>query len=340
MAVQKYGLDLGTGSIKIYKEGSGCVLKEKNMIAIRKKTEMTAFGDDAYAIYERSPGNIRVFSPIQKGVIADLKDMKLLLDLFLRKIKCSNGFIRSNEFYFAVPSDITEVEKRAFFELASGSEFKTKDLFIVEKPVAAAIGEHVDLLHSPGTMIIDLGAGTVEISVLALGGIVSSRLLKIGGDIMNEAICDAVKENCHLLIGQKTAELLKLELGSAFDSSEASLTVPGRDLISGLPSRADVKASLIHQAIKTYLSQITDTARELFEHTPPEIARSISISGVIVTGEGSRLKHLQLYIERALSLPVVMSEYPDQSVILGLGAIMSGDKFKWMAFSVKEAIFS
>ena len=194
MAVQKYGLDLGTGTIKIYKEGQGMVLKEKNMIAIRRKTEMVAFGDEAYAMFERAPENIRVYGPVKSGVIAGLHDMKILLDLFLKKIKCTNGFIRSNEFYFAVPSDITEVEKRAFFDLAMGSEFKSKDLYIVEKPVATALGEAIDVLHTPGIMVIDFGADTVEISVLALGGIVSSRLLKIGGNAMNEAICEAVKQ--------------------------------------------------------------------------------------------------------------------------------------------------
>ena len=242
MAVQKYGLDLGTGTIKIYKNGQGVVLKERNMIAIRRKTEMVAFGEEAYAMYERAPENIRVYGPVKNGVIAGLHDMKVLLDLFLRKIKCANGFIRSNEFYFAVPSDITEVEKRAFFDLAMSSEFKTKDLYIVEKPVATAFGEGVDVLHTPGVMVIDFGADTVEISVLALGGIVASRLLKIGGNAMNEAICESVKEKYNLLIGIKTAESLKLELGSALNTVHSFKKVLGRDLISGLP--AEVKTIL------------------------------------------------------------------------------------------------
>ena len=331
------GIDLGTSSVLIYLKGKGIVLEEPSVVAYDTETgAIRKIGREAEAMIGRTPPHIATARPMRDGVISQYDLTLKMLQYYLRR--AGGAMTYKPRLVICVPSGITEVEERAVVD--AGIQAGARRAYLIEEPVAAAIGEHVDLLHSPGTMIIDLGAGTVEISVLALGGIVSSRLLKIGGDIMNEAICDAVKENCHLLIGQKTAEWLKLELGSAFDSDEVSRTVPGRDLISGLPSAADVKASLVHQAIKTYLSQITDTARELFEHTPPEIARSISISGVIVTGEGSRLKHLQLYIERALSLPVVMSEYPDQSVILGLGAIMSNDKLKRMAFSVKEAIFS
>lgn len=340
MAVQKYGLDLGTGTIKIYKDGQGMVLKEKNMIAIRRKTEMVAFGDEAYAMYERSPENIRVYGPVKNGVIAGLHDMKILLDLFLRKIKCANGFIRSNEFYFAVPCDITEVEKRAFFDLAMSSEFKTKDLYIVEKPVATALGESVDILHTPGVMVIDLGADTVEISVLALGGIVASRLLKIGGNAMNEAICEAVKEKYNLLIGMKTAEALKLELGSALNTVHSFKKVLGRDLISGLPAEVKVDSQVVCQPIQELLVQVVRTAKGLFEHTPPEVLRSILNAGIIITGEGSRLTNLEMYLEQELIVPVVMSETPDQSVIQGLGIIMSNEKLRPLAFSVKEAIFS
>lgn len=340
MAVQKYGLDLGTGTIKIYKEGQGMVLKEKNMIAIRRKTEMVAFGDEAYAMFERAPENIRVYGPVKNGVIAGFHDMKILLDLFLKKIKCTNGFIRSNEFYFAVPSDITEVEKRAFFDLAMGSEFKSKDLYIVEKPVATVLGEAIDVLHTPGIMVIDFGADTVEISVLALGGIVSSRLLKIGGNAMNEAICEAVKQKYNLLIGMKTAESLKLELGSALNTVQSFKNVLGRDLISGLPAEVKIESQVVCRPIQELLVQVVRTARNMFEHTPPEVLRSILNLGILVTGEGSRLTNLEMYLERALTVPVIMSDVPDQSVIHGLGVIMADEKLHKLAFSVKEAIFS
>lgn len=340
MAVQKYGLDLGTGNIKIYKDGQGLVLNEKNMIAIRKKRERVAFGDGAYDMYERVSENVRIFSPMEHGVIASLSDMKILLDLFLKKINCTNGFIRSNEFYFVAPSDITEVQKRAFFDLATNSEFKTKDIYIIEKPIAAAYGENVDVLHSPGVMTIDFGADTVEIAIMALGGIVTSRLLKSGGNAMNEAICYAVKEKYHLLIGMKTAETLKLELGSALDVSKSYMRVLGRDLISGLPAEAQVDAHVVCQSLQPILNPIVQTAKNLCEHVPPEVLRSILNDGIIVTGGGSRLQYLQSYLERQLSHMVILSEYPEESVVRGLGTIMSDEKLKRAAFSVKEAIFS
>lgn len=340
MAVQKYGLDLGTGNIKIYKDGAGLVLREKNMIAIRKKVEMVAFGDEAYAMYERCSENIRVLSPVKNGVIAELSDMIILLDLFLRKIKCSNGFIRNNEFYLAVPSAVTEVEKRAFFDLAMGSEFKSKDLYIVEKPIAAAIGENIDVLRTPGLMVIDFGAGSVEIAIVALGGIVSSRLLKIGGSAINEAICEAVKEKYHLLIGMKTAESLKMELGSAVNVHISHMNVLGRDLISGLPAQVKVDSSVVNDVISKLLSEVIQTSKDMREHTPPEIYDAILSQGTLITGEGSRLEGMKGFLERELKIPVLMSETPEQSVAKGLGTIMKDDKFKRLAFSGKEAIFS
>ena len=340
MAVQKYGLDLGTGNIKIYKEGQGMILKEKNMIAVRKKVEMVAFGDAAYEMYERCAETIRVTSPVKNGVIGGLSDMIILLDLFLRKVKCSNSLIRNNEFYLSVPSAITEVEKRAFFDLAMGSEFKSKELYIVEKPIAAVLGENIDVLRTPGFMVIDLGADTVEIAIVALGGIVSSRLLKIGGNYINQCICEAVKEKHHLLIGMKTAEQLKLKLASADTSHQDSMQVLGRDLISGLPAQATVDAAIIQKPVHTVLEQIVETVKEMRAHTPPEIHDAILCDGTLITGEGSRIMNLRSYMEQSLKIPVMMAENPDQSVINGLGTIMKDEKFKRLAFSVKETIFS
>ena len=340
MAVQKYGLDLGTGTIKIYKDGQGTLLKEKNRIAIRRKTELVAFGDAAYEIYERCPENIRIDCPVKNGVIGSLHDMQLILDMFLKKIKCTNGFVQSNVFYFAVPSQITEVEKRAFFDLALGSEFRTKDLYIVEKPVAAALGEGIDVMHTPGTLIVDFGADTVEISVLAQGGVVASRLLKIGGNTMDEVICESVKEKCSLLIGMKTAEALKLELGSALNTVSSHKNILGRDLITGLPAEATISSKIVCEPIQKLLRQVVHKINGIFEHTPPEVLRSIQNNGVIITGQGSCLSNLQLYLERELSIPVTMSESPDESVVRGLGAVMKDPKLNTVAFSVKEAIFS
>lgn len=340
MAVQKYGLDLGTGNIKIYKDGQGVVLKEKNMIAIRKKTEMVAFGDAAYDMYERCPANIRVISPMKQGVIAGLSEMVVLFDLFLKKIKCSNGLIRNNEFYLSVPSAVTEVEKRAFFDLAMASEFKSKDLYVVEKPIAAALGEKIDVLRTPGLMVIDFGADTVEIAIIAMGGIVSSRLLKSGGNAINEKICQLVKEKYQLVIGMKTAEDLKITLGAAMKPTSNYMSVLGRHLVSGLPAQVNVDASIIYEAIAQNLKSVVLSAKDMQCCTPPEIFEAIQNQGTFVTGEGSKIEYMQSYLQDALKMPVTMSEFPDQSVVRGLGVMMTEEKFKRLAFSGKEAIFS
>lgn len=340
MAVQKYGLDLGTGNIKIYKDGQGVVLKERNMIAIRKKTEMVAFGDAAYDMYERCPQNIRVLSPMKHGVVAGLSEMVILFDLFMKKIKCNNGLIRGNEFYLTVPSAVTEVEKRAFFDLAMASEFKSKDLYVVEKPLATALGEKIDVLRTPGLMVIDFGADTVEIAIVALGGIVSSKLLKSGGNAINASICQAVKEKYQLVIGMKTAESLKLTLGTAMTPSSNYMSVLGRHLVSGMPAQANVDTKVIHDVMMKNIKPLIQCAKEMQYCMPPEIFDSIQSQGTLITGEGSKIEHLQTYLEESLQIPVTMSEIPDQSAVRGLGVIMSDDKFKRLAYSGKEAIFS
>lgn len=198
----------------------------------------------------------------------------------------------------------------------------------------------MDVLRTPGLMVIDFGADTVEISVLSLGGIVSSRLLKIGGNAMNEAICEAVKQKYNLLIGMKTAENLKLELGSALNTVQSFKKVLGRDLISGLPAEVKVESQVVCRPIQELLTQVVRTAKNLFEHTPPEVLRSILNLGILVTGEGSRLTNLEMYLEKQLAVPVIMSDVPEQSVVQGLGVIMADAKLRKLAYSVKEAIFS
>lgn len=340
MAGQRYGLDLGTGTVRIFQDGAGTVLIEPNMIAIRKKTEITAFGQDAWIMYERTSGLIKIHRPMKNGVIAELHEMKLLLNLLLRKINCRNGFIRSNFFYFAVPSAITEVEKRAFFSLALSSDFKSRDLFIVEKPVAAALGEGVDVLQTPGVMVIDFGKDTVELSIIAMGGIVTSKLLAQGGSVLNQTIINSVKDNYHLLIGDKTAESLKLELGSAKTAVHSYKEVQGRDLRTGLPATAKVDSAYVCAPIQGVLDQTAQAAKTMLAYMPPEIRRAIEINGVIVTGGGSSLSRMDEFLKGVLDTPVKMSESPEESVVKGLGMIMTDPKLDQLAFSIKEAIFN
>ena len=340
MAVQKYGLDLGTENIKLSHFPQGMILCEKNLVAAKKKQEIVAFGDAAYDIYERASDNIRITYPISQGVIAGLTDMKQILDLFLKKAKCSNGFISGNAFYFSVPSDVTEVEKRAFFDVALSSQFKSKDAFIVEKPMAAVVGEGVDLLHSPGVMVIDMGAGTTEVSILAQGGIVLSRLLKMGGNTIDDQIQLEVKTRYNLLIGRKTAESLKLSLGSAILGGRSTQKVLGRDIVTGLPAEASVDSRVICACVRRILKEITASVRSLLERIPPEVIHSILSTGIHVTGGVSQTENLETYLKQELALPIQMSEHPLESTVRGLTKIMSEPSLSGLAYSIKESIFS
>ena len=340
MAVQKYGLDLGTENIKLSHVSQGMILCEKNLVAVRKKQGIVAFGDAAYDIYERSSEAIRVTYPVCQGVIAGLTDMKQALDLFLKKAKCSNGFISGNAFYFSVPSDVTEVEKRAFFDVALSSHFKSKDAFIVEKPMAALLGEGVDLPRCAGAMLIDIGAGTTEVSVLAQGGIVKSRLLKIGGNTITDQIRQEVKERYDLLIGRKTAENLKLTLGSAIPKGRSSCTVPGRHMITGLPAQANVDARVVEVCARRVMKAVAAEARNMMERVPPEIIHSVLDTGILITGGASQTADLETFLTQELSLPVRMSDHPVESTAVGLTKVMSDPSLSGLAYSVRESIFS
>ena len=334
-----YGLDLGTMNMKIFKVPTGVILNEKNMIATKKKKEVLAFGDDAYTMYERASDNININYPVKGGVIADMTDMSRLLEAFLKKINCNNGFVKSNEFYMAVPSDITEVEKRAFFDLVSMSYFKSKNIFIVEKPIAAALGEDIDIQVPSGTLIVDIGADTTEVSVLAQGGTVLSRLLSIGGNTMDESICNFMKKTSNIIIGSKTAEILKIQLGSAIMSEVTRAKVYGRDLITGLPAQVDVDSYMIFEAMRETVFTIVDNIKLMLERIPPELTSDVMGRGIIVTGGSSKIPGLGQLITRETGLAAKISQKGDESVARGLGVIMANKDLKHLAFSIRESAF-
>ena len=329
-------MDLGTNYVKIYDNTRKNILVEHNMIAIRKKKDMVAAGDDAYEIYEKVSDNIVIKQPVRAGVIADVEPMGRLFDFLLKKQNCSNSMMRHNEFYLAVPSSITEVEKRAFFSLIGCSSFKTHNASIVEKPVAAALGEGLDVTRAGGIMVVDLGADTTEISIIALGGIVLSRLIKVGGNTINDAICNEVKLEHNVIIGSKTAEFLKLSLGSAIPTMAEPVMAYGRDLITGLPVHIPVPAPLVYQCITTVLEPVLDAVRE---RTPPELNNDIFDHGIYVTGGTSQIPGLDRLIAARTRMKVNMSAHPQESVVKGLDVIMNSYELSGLAFSVRESVF-
>ena len=261
-----YCIDLGTCNMKIFCKSIGKILNEKNTIAIVNKNQIYAYGDAAYAMYEKAPESIHVTFPITNGVIADFNHVQNMIFDFLETR--TKGKVHGAEFIAAVPTDITEVEKKAFFDLFYKSKVKPKNVLLCEKPIADAVGLGLDVNEPTGVMIVDIGADTTEISVISLGGLVLSDLLHFGGNRIDESIISHIKRTYNLVIGQKTAKSLKECLGSGLPGREESMVIVGRDLVSGLPIELEINAQTVYEAIKDNLNSICTSIKMILEKTP------------------------------------------------------------------------
>ncbi|MCI5937517.1 MAG: rod shape-determining protein [Eubacterium sp.] len=314
------GIDFGTSSIKFYKNGEGVILHEKSVIAIYNKQHTFAVGNEAYEMYEKAPANIAVSYPVKNGVIADIGNMQAMIDYFFMQLDGKRK-LKGADYYIAVPTDITEVEKRAYFDLISNTNLKPKKIHVVEKPIADALGMNLDITKSIGTLVVDIGANTTEISVLSLGGIVLSRLIPIGGNKFDEAIINKIKKDYNFVIGEKTAEHVKMTIGSAYANDE-SIDICGRNLVTGLPSEITITGNDAHDALSELFQSIVDSVKIILERTPPEISADIYRSGVYLTGGSSRIKDLGNFVYDQLGLKVNLCEEPESTVIMGLGSII------------------
>ena len=334
-----YGVDIGTSNFKMCCKEKDQILNEKNMIAIANKTELLAFGDEAYEMYEKAPENIEVSYPVKFGVIADIENMQTLLLNFFNKIHGDKKQPGNTDFYIAVPTDVTEVEKRAFYELVADSKVKAKNIFIVDKPVADAIGAGLDVTKSRGIMIVNIGAETTEISVLSLGGIVISKSVKIGGNKLDDVIISQIRKVYNLVIGSKTAESLKKELGSAIKGEEHFAPGFGRNILSGLPVSIDISSDVIYQAIVDPLHSIMDSIKVILERTPPELAADIIKNGIYVSGGTSSINSLEKYINQETNINVNIVENPSESVVRGLMGVVSNPDFASVAYTPQDKTY-
>ncbi len=314
------GIDFGTSSIKFYKNGEGVILHEKSVIAIYNKVHTFAVGNEAYEMYEKAPANISVSYPVKNGVIADIGNMQAMIDYFFQQLDGKRK-LKGADYYIAVPTDITEVEKRAYFELISNTNLKPKKIHVVEKPIADALGMNLDITKSTGTLVIDIGANTTEISALSLGGIVLSRLIPVGGNKFDEAIINKIRKDRNFVVGEKTAELVKQTIGSAYETDE-TIDICGRNLVTGLPGEITITGKDIYEALHELFQSIVDSVKIILERTPPEISSDIYKAGVYLTGGSSRIKNLGNYVYDQLGLKVNLCEEPESTVIMGLGAII------------------
>ncbi len=329
-----YGIDLGTSNFKIFCKSNGKIMKEKNTIAVINKNEIYAYGDAAYAMYEKAPESINVVFPVVEGVIADYNFLqRMIFDFLESKMKAKS---KNAEFIVAVPTDITDVEKRAFYELFYKSKSRPKNVLLCEKPIADAVGLGIDVNEPTGVMIVDMGADTTEISVISLGGLVLSDLLHFGGNRIDESIISYIRKEYNLVIGQKTAKALKETIGSGLPGREESMTVVGRDVVSGLPIEMEIPAEVVYEAMKINLANICNSIKMILEKTPPELARDIIHSGIYITGGGSLLHDIDKLFEQITNIKVNTTEVPEESAARGLVKIVSDSKFKRLPFSMKK----
>ena len=296
-----YGIDLGTCNMKIYCKASNKIMNEKNTIALVNKNEMYAYGDDAYAMYEKAPETIQVTFPVVGGVIADFNNLQVMLQTYLEAH--AKGKLRGAEFIVAVPTDITDVEKRAFFDMFYKSKLKPKSVLLCEKPIADAVGLGLNVNEPTGIMVVDIGADTTEISVISLGGLVLSDLLHSGGNKIDESIITYVKRKYNLVIGQKTAQSMKETLGSGIPGNTQTMVVVGRDVVSGLPIEMEMSGAVVYEAIKDNLNTICNSIKMILEKTPPELARDIIHSGIYITGGSSQIHDLDQLFRDITGIP-------------------------------------
>ena len=331
-----YGIDLGTCNFKVFCKSNGKILKEKNTIAIINKNEIYAYGDDAYAMYEKAPEAIQVVFPVVCGVIADFNFLQqMIYDYLENKLK---GKVKGAEFIVAVPTDITDVEKRAFFELFYKSKFKPKNVLLCEKPIADAVGLGLDVNQPTGIMVVNMGADTTEISVISLGGLVLSDLLHFGGNRLDESIISHLRKEYNLIIGQKTAKAMKENLVSGLPGRTETMVVVGRDVVSGLPVEKEISADVVYEATRANMESICTSIKMILEKTPPELAKDIIHSGIYITGGGSQIDNLDKLFEEITNIKVNSCDKPEESAVRGLVKIVSDPKYKRLPFSMKNSI--
>lgn len=332
MANNTFGIDLGTSNIKIYNFADDSVMVEKNMIAIEGKNTVFAYGDSAFDMYEKAPSNIHISYPLNNGVIADIKNMETLIRFFVSDLM--KGTLRPADYIIAVPTDVTEVEKRAFYDLVKDANVKAKKIMVVEKAVADGLGMDIDVKNSQGVLVVNVGYDTTEISILSLGGIVLSRLIKVGGLKFDESIKNTIRREFSLIVGGKTAENVKISLKELEEDGKGAV-VYGRDIVTGLPVEREIPTKLVDEALEEHFNSIIDNVKVILERTPPELAADIYKNGIYLTGGASQVNHLAEKLAKGTALKVNVSEDPIESVVLGLAKIIKEDNYKSVAYAIE-----
>jgi len=311
-------IDLGTANTLVYAKGRGIISSEPSVVAVDTvKHRVRAVGKEAKSMLGRTPGSITAVRPLRDGVIADFEIAEAMLRYFIQKAHNRSTLLRPR-IVISVPSGITEVEKRAVRESALSAS--AREVYLIEEPMAAAIGAGLPITEPSGNMIIDIGGGTTEVAIISLSGIVYANSVRVGGDKMDEAILNYVKRKYNLLIGERTAERIKIEIGSAYPSDEQkSMIVKGRDLVAGVPKTLEIHAEDIREAIQEPVNAIVEATKIALERTPPELAADIADKGIVLSGGGALLQNLDILLREETGLPIMLAEDPFTAVVMGCG---------------------
>jgi rod shape-determining protein MreB and related proteins len=315
-------IDLGTANTLVYVKGEGIVLNEPSIVAIHQADNtVLAVGKEAKAMLGRTPGNIVAIRPLKDGVIADFDVTEKMLGYFIRRVHRRRALVRPR-IVIGVPSGITQVEKRAVRD--SAMQAGAREVYLIEEPMAAAIGAGMPIWEPGGNMVVDIGGGTTEVAVISLSGIVYSRSVRIAGDEMDEAIVQYIRKNYNLLVGERRAEEIKIKLGSAYPmgGERRTMEVKGRDLIDGIPKTIVIGDDEIRESLREPIMTIVDAVRTALERTPPELAADIVDKGIVLTGGGALLKGLDLLLRQETNLPITVAEDPLSCVVLGTGKVL------------------
>jgi len=319
-------IDLGTANTLVYVAGEGIVLREPSVVAINVQTnEVQAVGTAAKQMLGRAPGSIEAIRPMKDGVIAHFEVTEQMLRHFIRKVHNNRKTLVRPRVVIAVPSGITQVEKRAVRDSAQSAG--AREVFLIEEPMAAAIGVDLPVQEPSGNLIIDIGGGTTEVAIISMSGIVFSKSVRIAGDEMNEAIINYIKKKYNLLIGERTAEEVKINIGSAFPMEKSmTMEVKGRDLVAGIPKTLVVSDEEVREALTETFSTIVEAVKIALERTPPELAADIVDKGVVVAGGGALIKGLDTLLREATGLPITLANDALSAVALGSGKVLSDPK--------------
>ena len=314
-------IDLGTANTCVYVKGKGIVLNEPSVVAVRRDvkggSKVLAVGKEAKMMLGRTPGNIVAIRPMKDGVIADFEITEAMLRHFIHKVHNRRTLVRPR-IIICVPSGITQVEKRAVRESAESAG--AREVFLIEEPMAAAIGAGLPITEPTSNMVVDIGGGTTEVAVISLAGIVYSKSVRVGGDKMDEAILQHIKRKYNLLIGLSTSEIIKTSIGNAYPTDTVeTIEVKGRDLVTGIPKILTIDSDEVRKSISEQVETIVETVRIALEQTPPELAADIVDKGIVLAGGGSLLKNLDILLREETKLPITITEDPLSTVVLGSG---------------------